>query len=121
MSVELKPISKIETDLGIQPDGPVQTFFTQLCAIHMDKYVPFDTGALAETVVIDGAPTYNVSESYITYSQPYAHRIYEGDDLNFKPDMHPLATSRWDKQMVTAEMSEIEDELQSFIDRGGIE
>lgn len=120
MAVELKPISQIELDLGIEPNGPAQTFFTQLCAIHMDKYVPFDTGALAETAVVDGEPTYNVSESYITYSQPYAHRIYEGDELHFKPDMHPLATSYWDKQMVTAEMSEIEDEMQDFIDRGGI-
>lgn len=119
MAVELKPISQIETDLGIEPNGPVQTFFTQLCAIHMDKYVPFDTGALAETTVVSGETTTNVSASYITYSQPYAHRIYEGDEFNFQKDKHDLATSHWDKQMVTAEMSEIEDELQSFIDRGG--
>jgi hypothetical protein len=118
VSVELKPISEIKLDLGIEPDGPVQTFFTQLCAIHMDKYVPFDTGALAETAVVDGGATTNVSSSYITYSQPYAHRIYEGDGYNFNKDMHPLATSRWDKQMVSAEMSEIEEELQKFIDRG---
>ena len=119
MAVELKPISKIELDLGIEPNGPVQTFFTQLCAIHMDKYVPFDTGALAETTVIDGETTSNVSESYITYTQPYAHRIYEGDDLHFQTDKHPLATSHWDEYMVTAEMDEIKDELQSFVDRGG--
>lgn len=119
MTVELKPISEIELDLGIEPNGPVQAFFTQLCAIHMDKYVPFDTGALAETVVIDGNVTSNVSESYITYTQPYAHRIYEGDDFDFQTDKHELATSHWDKQMVTAEISEIEEELQNFVNRGG--
>lgn len=119
MDVEFKPISEIELDLGIEPNGPVQTFFTQLCAIHMDKYVPFDTGALAETTVIDGGTTSNVSPSYITYSQPYAHKIYEGDGFNFQKDKHDLATSHWDKQMVTAEMDEIEEELQSFVNRGG--
>ena len=42
---------EIKKKLGLEPNGKVQAFFTQTCAIHMDKYVPFDTGVLAQTVV----------------------------------------------------------------------
>ena len=66
----LKPISEIKADLGIEPNGKVQKYFTERCYQHMDKYVPKDTGALRETVVkkID----------YIKYNVPYAHAQYTG-------------------------------------------
>ena len=66
----LKPISEIKADLGIEPNGKVQKYFTERCYQHMDKYVPKDTGALRETVVkgID----------YIKYNVPYAHAQYAG-------------------------------------------
>ena len=47
----LKPISEIKANLGIEPNGKVQKYFTERCYQHMDKYVPKDTGALRETVV----------------------------------------------------------------------
>lgn len=66
----LKPISEIKADLGIEPNGKVQKYFTERCYQHMDKYVPKDTGTLRETVVkgID----------YIKYNVPYAHAQYVG-------------------------------------------
>ena len=66
----LKPISEIKADLGIEPNGKVQKYFTERCYQHMDKYVPKDTGVLRETVVkgID----------YIKYNVPYAHAQYVG-------------------------------------------
>ena len=66
----LKPISEIKADLGIEPNGRVQKFFTNTCRNHMDKYVPKDTGALRETVV--------KKTDYIKYNVPYAHAQYVG-------------------------------------------
>lgn len=66
----LKPISEIKADLGIEPNGKVQKYFTERCYQHMDKYVPKDTGMLRENVILD-------SDS-ITYQSPYAHAQYAG-------------------------------------------
>ena len=66
----LKTISEIKADLGIEPDGKVQKYFTERCYQHMDKYVPKDTGALRETVV--------KGTDYIKYNVPYAHAQYVG-------------------------------------------
>lgn len=66
----LKPISEIKTNLGIEPNGRVQKFFTDTCYRHMDKYVPKDTGLLREVV--------NLQSDSITYESPYAHAQYVG-------------------------------------------
>lgn len=66
----LKPISEIKANLGIEPNGKVQKYFTERCYQHMDKYVPKDTGNLRENVILD-------SDS-ITYQSPYAHAQYVG-------------------------------------------
>ena len=66
----LKPISEIKADLGIEPNGKVQKYFTERCYQHMDKYVPKDTGTLSETVV--------KGTDYIKYKVPYAHAQYVG-------------------------------------------
>ena len=56
MKVKMKPTSVIIVKLGLNTGGDTQQFFTNTCALHMDKYVPFDTGSLAETVIINGKP-----------------------------------------------------------------
>ena len=66
----LKPISEIKADLGIEPNGKVQKYFTERCYQHMDKYVPKDKGALRDTVV--------KGTDYIKYNVPYAHAQYVG-------------------------------------------
>lgn len=66
----LKPISEIKANLGIEPNGRVQKFFTNTCYRYMDKYVPRDTGALRQVV--------NIQSDSITYQSPYAHAQYVG-------------------------------------------
>jgi hypothetical protein len=66
----LKPISEIKANLGIEPNGKVQKFFTNTCYNYMDKYVPKDTGVLREVV--------NIQADSITYQSPYAHAQYVG-------------------------------------------
>ena len=71
----LKPISVIKADLGINPDGPVQAYFTERCVRHMNRYIPYSG---------EGANDYHLRDNidkgtdYITYETPYAHAQYVG-------------------------------------------
>ena len=111
----LKPISEIKADLGIEPNGKVQKYFTERCYQHMDKYVPKDTGALRETVV--------KGTDYIKYNMPYAHAQYVGivHGTPVNPDNYttPGTGPYWDKRMVSAEIQDVVKECQAFINRGG--
>lgn len=108
----------IISNFGLDKNGAVQKFFTNTCALHMDKYVPYDEGTLANSVYVD--------ESSITYDQEYASYVYNGISKNGNPleyshDMHPYAGDHWDELMVSAEMSEVEQEVQAYLDKyGGI-
>lgn len=116
MSVKIQPASVIKARLGIESGGKAHTFFTNKCAQAMDKYVPFDTGTLAETVSIE--------TDAITYVQPYARYVYygiskNGNALNYHTDKHELATSYWDKHMWTAEGNDIVRQVQKYVNGGG--
>ena len=107
----LKPISEIKANLGIEPNGKIQKYFTERCYQHMDKYVPKDTGALRETVV--------KGTDYIKYNVPYAHAQYvgytKGPVLNYTT---PGTGPYWDKRMVSAEINDIIKECQEYMKRG---
>lgn len=111
MAVKINPTSQIKVRLGIEENGRVQKFLTNTCAIHMDKYVPYDKGNLAD---------YRLKPDMVIYQQPYAKYQYEGisksgNMLNYSRDKHPLATHHWDKKMVSAEMQEVINEVQNYI------
>lgn len=123
MPVKMKPASVIKANLGIQKKGPAHAFFTSTCAKAMDKYVPFDTGTLAGTVIKDGQPTDNVGVDAIVYDQKYAAVVYygvrNGKELNYHTDKHTLAGPYWDKRMWSAQKDSIVKQVQAFVDRGG--
>lgn len=110
MSVQMKPTSQIKIRLGIQPNGSVQMFLVHTCRVHMDKYVPFDTGTLAGTVIEE--------PSRLIYQQPYAKVVYDGvrngKPINYHKDKHPLATDHWDEKMKSAEIDDVVREVQRF-------
>ena len=113
MPVNMKATSKIVARLGLEPDGKVQKFFTNTCRKHMDKYVPMDEGNLR--TIIDEQP------SWITYEMPYARYQYYGvrsdgthQVVNYStPNTGPY----WDKRMVSAEMRDVEKEVQDYVRR----
>jgi hypothetical protein len=122
MSVQFKPLSTIKVDLGIQEGGPVHKFFTNTCYLHMDKYVPFDSGDLASTVSISN------DGKYIIYNMPYASYQWRGEredgshkinEENRNRSMHPLATSHWDKKMITAEGDDVIKEVADYMRKHG--
>jgi hypothetical protein len=109
----MKPISQIKADLGINPGGRVQRFFTDTCYKHMDKYVP-----LAETGNLRGVVDKGID--YITYEMPYAHAQYIGE-VHGSPVRNyttPGTGSYWDKKMVSAEMNDVIKEVQEYVNRG---
>lgn len=113
MPVKMKPTSVIKANLGIEPNGKVQKFFTNTCYRYMDKYVPKDTGALRETVTIDS--------NSITYEQPYAHAQYIGEVnggtvVNYTT---PGTGPYWDERMKSADMQNVAAEVQNFVNKGG--
>ena len=137
-SVELKPVSVIKARLGIQPNGQVQKKFQSLCQQYMDKYVPYRDGNLRKNLDMSD-PT------KIVYESPYAHYQYEGvlyvmnngKGAYYSPDYGywskkpkyktdtPLhyetagTGDHWDERMKSAEMNNLLDDLQKFVDRGG--
>ena len=73
MPVKMNPTSTIKANLGLEPNGRVQKFFTNTCYKHMDKYVPKDEGNL-RTIV-------DVESNSITYESPYARYQYYGKKM----------------------------------------
>lgn len=106
--MKMKPISTIKADLGINPNGRVQRFFTDTCYRHMDKYVPMDTGNLRRNV--------DKGANYITYESPYAHAQYvgftKGEVRNYTT---PGTGPYWDKRMKSAEMQDVVKEVQEYV------
>ena len=109
--MKMKPVSTIKLRLGINPNGPVQKFFTDRCRIRMDKYIPMDTGALRDT--------WTMGTNYITYEQPYAHAQYVGivHGTPINPENYKTTGTGpyWDKRMVSAEMPFLVREVQEYI------
>ena len=114
MPVKMQPASVIKARLGIEPNGRVQRVLVHSCRVHMDKYLPFDTGTLSTTA--DERP------NAIVYEQPYAKIVYygirDGKEINYHLDKHPLAGPYWDKRMVSAEMGAVTQEVQRYINGG---
>ena len=107
----LKPVSEIKARLGIQPNGPVQAFFTDTCYKHMDKYVPKDIGDLRDNI--------DKGVDYITYESPYAKIQYYGIIWG-----HPIPEENyttegtgpyWDKNMWSAEGKDVIKEVQEYV------
>lgn len=114
-SVQIPPTSVIKQQLGIDPNGTVQWFFVNTCYRHMDKYVPMDTGNLRTNI--------SMTNNMIIYESPYAsyqyHGVREDNTHKINPENYtsPGTGPYWDERMVSAEMSDIEKEIQDFIRR----
>jgi hypothetical protein len=92
--------NKIIDKYGMTKNGDTQLFLSNTCFRRMQKYVPFDTGALSTTAT--------VKPGSVTYEQPYAHKQYttnKGKGIRGK---------YWDKKMVSAEKELIVKEVEAY-------
>lgn len=72
-------------------------------------YVPWDTGALYRQVeILPGEVRHRVS---------YAKKVYEGG-FNFRKDVHPLATGRWDEAAKETRLPMLVAAMQQYVDAG---
>jgi len=133
MSVEFKQTSEILTRLQFEPGGYYHKRFANLCMSHMDRFVPMEQvgknrGNLRRLAHIEQSG----DTIEIVYNGPYAHYVYEGklwvDPITGKSfaekdakkvptniDLHystPGTGPHWDKLMVSADMSNIEQILE---------
>ena len=98
---------------------------------YSDIFVPFGDGNLSQDVTI--------TDEAVTYNRNYAHYMYEGElylapngsawakkgekknptgkPLNYSKDVHPLATSKWDRAMAVAKGQQIAEDIQNYIER----
>lgn len=110
--MKLNPISTIKANLGIEPNGRVQKFFTDTCAKHMDKYIPLGETGNLRGIVDKGA-------DYITYESNYAHAQYIGYTKGpVKNYTTPGTGPYWDKRMWSAEKDTVIEEVQKYVNRG---
>lgn len=111
-------------------------FLANETARLMDPYVPADKLVLAQNIKI----TADNDCGHILYNSPYAHYQYEGElyvssktgsawaregefkvsageKLKHSTFRHPMATSRWDKAMMTARGDELVKSYQDYLNR----
>lgn len=106
--MKMKPISVIKANLGIEPNGRIQKFFTDTCYKHMDKYVPKDIGNLRNIVTR--------TANSITYEMPYAHAQYVGFTKGpVRRYTTPGTGPYWDKRMWSAEGNIVVREVQNKV------
>lgn len=107
MSATFEWFDENKTLKRILGNNRVGTFVASTCERFMNPYVPMDTGMLAQNTLVEPFK--------VTYNQPYAHRQFNGNGFNFSRDMHPLATSHWDKAMQSARGNDIANEVSIYI------
>ena len=91
---------KIIDKYGMQEKGNTRLFLANTCFRRMQKYVPFDTGALSTTVTVEPGS--------VTYEQPYAHKQYttnKGKGIRGK---------YWDRKMVANEKNQLAKEVENY-------
>lgn len=122
-------------------DGYVLRDIHRLLAEMCEDYVPFDTGKL------NRATYYDKNGVHYGVHIPYAHYVYEGlvygpniqyvdkktgelkwtspvypkyptgDEMNYQTDVHPLATSHWDKVMLQDKGEEFAKKAEEIVKR----
>lgn len=135
MKAEFKwnqPIDKIAQDLTGGPNGLL--FLANAAATLMDPYVPKENFILARNMDIHVEGDSGV----IHYLSPYAHYQWEGElyvdpgtgsswahkdvakvpsgkPLQHSTFRHPLATSHWDKAMMTARKEDLVKSYEDYL------
>lgn len=93
--------NKIIKQYGLGVNGNARLYMANRCFLRMQKYVPYDTGALSLTATIK--PT------SVTYEQPYAHRQY----INNKGK--GIRGKYWDRKMWSAEGNLLTQEVENYM------
>lgn len=105
--LELKDTEKILHIYGLEHNGSSKLYAANRAFIRMQKYVPYDTGALSLTAT--------VKPESVTYEMPYARRQYYEN----KGDNEGIRGARWDRKMWSAEGDLFTQEVANYIKAKG--
>lgn len=100
-------------DLRSVIDDEVVTYANEQFYRDSQKYLPYKTGALMDTVRVD--------EKGVHYLQWYAQNVYvginpaTGKPYRFRKTYHPLATDYWDEAFVLNEYDAFLRKIEGFI------
>lgn len=145
VKVNMQPVGRIITRLGVNKNGDVQHFVTATVNRRLTRYMPYRSGALATKLKFVSGP------SEITVLGPYARYQYYGKvmvdpvtkaagfqdadgqwksrrgvakvltdrdlDYSLSRQKNPRAGPFWDKRMMTAEGAQIAMEIQAYVNR----
>lgn len=118
MRVRIDSLDEIRKELGINPGGKAQKYFTNTCYRYMDKYVPMsdlDSRGDLRTIV-------DIDDDSITYCVPYASYQYYGvrEDKTHKVSHYttPGTGAYWDQLMMDAERDDVVKEVANYMKRG---
>lgn len=110
-------------------DDETMTYVHTRLHAYMSPFVPMDSGALDQTV--------EITPECVHYKSPYAHFQWNGKvfvddrgstwahrseskhqinkDLQYSKDQHPLASSHWEKAMMTSKGDEFCKDITDYL------
>ena len=123
IKVEMKPVNRIVSRLGVDPNGDVQMQATRIISDRLYKYIPKRGGVLEKSKYITSPTTIEVIQTYATYQ--YFGKVMVGPppkvatnkDLTYDTSKKALAGPFWDQRMMAAEGAVIASEIQTYVNR----
>lgn len=91
--LDLSGLRDILKERGLEPGGAVQAFVDSEIIRLADPYVPFRTGALKDSAILNTV----IGQGEIVYATPYAKRLYYHPEYNFNDA--PMRGAHWGERM----------------------
>lgn len=145
IKTEMQPIAQILKNHGLDSNGRVQLYVTNMVNRRLTRYMPFRSGALATKLKYVASPT------EIVVNAPYARYQYYGKvmvnaatgkgpalipdvgyrfpkgsklmatgrDLEYDRTKNPEAGPFWDRRLMAKEKEQMVREVQNYIDGTG--
>ena len=116
MSVQMKTVSTIEMDLGLEPYGEAHNYFAECCRDRMRKYTPNSTGDNERASQLN-SPTID-EECSIVYNKSYAGYQYYGQrkdgSRKVKNYTTPGTGPYWDQNMISIERQDLLQDMKDY-------
>ena len=144
MRIKVDIISTVDIKLAglAMVDDPLKEYANMQLARYCEPYVPMNSGMLfssaqitPEAVTYPGpyahyqwegvvyGPNYPITENGILvgfFSKPDTPKVKTDRLLNYSKDLHPLATSKWDKAAMAVRKKDLAEDIRQYIvDRAG--
>lgn len=116
VNVEFNDLQFVAKKLGVDRDGPIQNYLTDLFMQNLPDFMPRESGLLISKM----SKPYS---SKVRVAGPYARFLFfglksDGTPIEYDND-NPQGTSHWDRRMVAARGRSIAAQVKAFARRMG--